>query len=569
MFQEWLRLHPDYPEEQAIYLDVGGNIGSCVMEMLHSTRAKIVVVEPHPLNLQKMTSTLVAQPMELRKRVALFPMAAGNESNHAINIYMSSNNRGNSIVGKEIRVDSSEAFQPAVPISVEALDNLFHSTTNYTIALMKLDVQGYECLALDGMTNHLLSRVQMIKTEADPTFLQQQGCTLGGLMDRLREANFSVTQRGSEMVARRDKPPLKAVAWERQIQTAAQSPKQQQQGVQNQAHRAINGLSSSANSSPRDSEDAKKERGIWVRQEYLDHLKTLGPIPRKVHVFWPKKTLLEHMELNMVKYGIGQLAQINPTWNVTVYDDADIGALIQQSTDLLPTEELKVLKTAHIVEQSDVARLIVLYRQGGLYVDLDTLMNKPLDPILRNDTLGKYMPALTLSTFRDINFAQSLLCSSPGNNLWKWHLERSTQVRLRGGYNENKRAKPLERLPNGWLQRTDLFKIGPPVYNEVLFSRVLDGPLAQKETSRAHNIPHPPKDTMAKAREAIEFGLGPENSGLILTTVEMGCTGLLVSYPNHCPPLQKHVAQRFFGIKQWGPEVQAHWDAAKKKEQEG
>ena len=44
------------------YLELGGNIGSCLMDMLQSTNATIVIFEPHPLNLSQMTTTLMKQP---------------------------------------------------------------------------------------------------------------------------------------------------------------------------------------------------------------------------------------------------------------------------------------------------------------------------------------------------------------------------------------------------------------------------------------------------------------------------------------------------------------------------
>ncbi|KAL3916063.1 MAG: hypothetical protein SGARI_008046, partial [Bacillariaceae sp.] len=168
----------------------------------------------------------------------------------------------------------------------------------------------------------------------------------------------------------------------------------------------------------------------------------------------------------------------------------------------------------------------------------------------------------------DINFAQALLCSAPGNNIWKWHLERSSQIRLTGGYDGDKGIKPLVRMPNGWLEdRSDLFKIGPPVYNDIIFTHVFDGPLAQDEIKKRYHIPRPPKTTMAAAREALENSMSPEYAGLIVTAYNKGCDGLLSgSHENErCPGIDKAAAQRFFGMKQWDKEVKEQADAAKNK----
>eukprot|EP00522_Entomoneis_paludosa_P003155 CAMPEP_0172476166 /NCGR_PEP_ID=MMETSP1065-20121228/70242_1 /TAXON_ID=265537 /ORGANISM="Amphiprora paludosa, Strain CCMP125" /LENGTH=457 /DNA_ID=CAMNT_0013234387 /DNA_START=104 /DNA_END=1477 /DNA_ORIENTATION=- len=192
LFYQWMKQNPHQKEEDMIFLDVGANIGTCVMQMLYTTKVKLIIFEPHPLNLQKLTSTLVAQPMEVRKRVALFPVGAGQGPVESP-IYMASNNRGNSVVGKVIKDTESQPFEEAATVYVEAIDDLFAADADaFTVPLMKMDIQGYECFAMDGM-QRVLQQINVIKTEATALWLDAQGCSEQGLKDRITNAGFSIT----------------------------------------------------------------------------------------------------------------------------------------------------------------------------------------------------------------------------------------------------------------------------------------------------------------------------------------------------------------------------------------
>jgi hypothetical protein len=96
----------DVINEQSVYLEIGGNIGSCVMQMLLTTKAPIIVFEPDPRNQFALTSTLMALPQELRDRVSLFPIALGSEKGSST-INAAHGNMGNSVVGTQIKDDSS------------------------------------------------------------------------------------------------------------------------------------------------------------------------------------------------------------------------------------------------------------------------------------------------------------------------------------------------------------------------------------------------------------------------------------------------------------------------------
>jgi hypothetical protein len=49
----------DGVNEKSVYVEIGGNIGSCVMQMLLTTKAPIIVFEPDPRNQFCLTNTLM------------------------------------------------------------------------------------------------------------------------------------------------------------------------------------------------------------------------------------------------------------------------------------------------------------------------------------------------------------------------------------------------------------------------------------------------------------------------------------------------------------------------------
>jgi FkbM family methyltransferase len=186
------RQHTLKSNKTMIYLDVGGNIGSCVMEMLHSTddAVNIVVFEPHPHNLAQLTRTIHGLAPHFRNRVVVFPIGVGDVTDGNFTMHMASNNRGNSVIGPTpIKDAPSQEFLRPTSIFVERLNDIFNAD-EVVIPLMKMDIQGFECKAWDGMSS-ILPVVDIIKTEAERKFLIGQGCRPQELRKRISIAGFT------------------------------------------------------------------------------------------------------------------------------------------------------------------------------------------------------------------------------------------------------------------------------------------------------------------------------------------------------------------------------------------
>ena len=195
-------------DEDALYVDVGTNIGACAMQMLALTRAHLVAVEPNPHNLFYLTRSLNLPGLSellaggkghsLRQRAIVFPMGAG-ATNGTVSLVMDPLNQGNSaissdglIAGRNPRETHALVRVPDVPI--RQLDDILDATDRLRrVRLLKLDVQGYECLVLRGASRTLRS-VDAIFAEADESQLRRQGCSVATLRQLLVMNGFTVNK---------------------------------------------------------------------------------------------------------------------------------------------------------------------------------------------------------------------------------------------------------------------------------------------------------------------------------------------------------------------------------------
>jgi FkbM family methyltransferase len=177
----------------SIYLEIGANIGSCVVEMLLSTDAKIILFEPHPKNLFCIHQTLQANH-GFSDRVVIVPVALGGETSHST-IFAATGNMGNSVVGKIIKDNPGQAFdqkdQHKIPI--ERLDSIITNAagTNIDIPLVKMDAQGFECHIVNGINIALAQQIYKIKFEVSRNHLRNQECN--DLLEKLRQLDFQIT----------------------------------------------------------------------------------------------------------------------------------------------------------------------------------------------------------------------------------------------------------------------------------------------------------------------------------------------------------------------------------------
>lgn len=140
-------------------------------------------------------------------------------------------------------------------------------------------------------------------------------------------------------------------------------------------------------------------------------------IPKIVHTTWSTKDIL-NSNSTLIENGLKNLIQLNPKWEVRVYDDNDIEQYLKEKLG----SDYDLVKDDHIVAKSDIWRLLKIYLEGGLYIDIDRLCNIPLSSIIEKDTRW------VLPTYKDSDFSQDFMLSAPNNpafgdavglNLWR------------------------------------------------------------------------------------------------------------------------------------------------------
>jgi len=107
--------------------------------------------------------------------------------------------------------------------------------------------------------------------------------------------------------------------------------------------------------------------------------------------------------------GVGNLPRLNPDWNIEVSDDDDVERYLR---DNLGRESYKAISSKKMVEKTDLWRLLKIFNEGGLYMDIDRYCNISLSDIL--EPLTKCV----LPTFQDIDFSQDFLLSVSGNPIY-------------------------------------------------------------------------------------------------------------------------------------------------------
>ena len=99
-------------------------------------------------------------------------------------------------------------------------------------------------------------------------------------------------------------------------------------------------------------------------------------IPKKIHFIWlgSKFPAAKYYERFYKTW-----EALHPTWEIILWDDERVKALIQEK-ELLNAKAFKM--ATNYGEKSDILRLELLYRFGGIYVDVDFKCLKPFDTLL-------------------------------------------------------------------------------------------------------------------------------------------------------------------------------------------
>ncbi len=103
-------------------------------------------------------------------------------------------------------------------------------------------------------------------------------------------------------------------------------------------------------------------------------------IPKTIHQTYHLKNLPVEIQEN-----INKLKSMNPGWEHKLYDDADIDKYIAQNMPEL-YKFYQMINPVYGAARADFFRYVLIYNEGGVYLDIKSSANKPLDEIIKNDT---------------------------------------------------------------------------------------------------------------------------------------------------------------------------------------
>ena len=275
----------------------------------------------------------------------------------------------------------------------------------------------------------------------------------------------------------------------------------------------------------------EEQHELQFQPGVLAAVRSLPPFPKIVHYIWKDKNILEK-NYEMLEHGAKRLRSLSPGWEFRVHDGADIRQKLESFTHPdIPEKFWDQLRDAHIVEQTDAFRLITIYETGGLYVDIDRVANVDLNVVIPDGT------RMVLPTYYDVNFAQDLFGSSPGNELIINVLKRQTELKTN-----------FKRI-NGWIRSSDHLEI---VH---MFSQSLEADFFGPR--RVYK-----KELWDVARHLLK----EHTDGAVVTKKDEWCDGLLITDYDGCKRVSRSSLYSDYDVKPWAAEVDKLFEDAEKKD---
>ena len=128
-------------------------------------------------------------------------------------------------------------------------------------------------------------------------------------------------------------------------------------------------------------------------------------IPKIIRTSWKTKDIID-FDHPLIEHGIRSLVKLNPDWKFEIHDDDEVNEYLKS---MLDASDYEALSNRHIVEKTDVWRLVKLYMEGGIYVDLDRLHDIPLSKAIPVNCMW------VIPTCRDYDFSHDIMITAPNN----------------------------------------------------------------------------------------------------------------------------------------------------------
>lgn len=141
-------------------------------------------------------------------------------------------------------------------------------------------------------------------------------------------------------------------------------------------------------------------------------------IPKIIHQSFPKKMLTKELKEN-----ISKIKKLNPNWEYRFYDDEDIVSFISKNYEPHILEYYNKINPKYGAARADLFRYLLIYKLGGVWLDIKSSINKPLDEVIKKDDvflLSQWQNKMT-EPFKGWGLHR-LLLHVPGGEFQQWHI---------------------------------------------------------------------------------------------------------------------------------------------------
>lgn len=172
------------------------------------------------------------------------------------------------------------------------------------------------------------------------------------------------------------------------------------------------------------------------------------------------------------KDNIAQLKAGNPGWDYAFFNDADVNAYIKAHVSDEEWDLVRLINPKYGVVLADLFRYLVIFNEGGVYLDIKSTAKRPLDDVIPADAefLISQWPNRIHERYRGFGL-HAELAFVPGGEFQQWH------VMARKGHPFLKavRERVFENLRNYTPQGfgTDAYGVlrlsGPIAYTKAIY----------------------------------------------------------------------------------------------------
>jgi mannosyltransferase OCH1-like enzyme len=139
-------------------------------------------------------------------------------------------------------------------------------------------------------------------------------------------------------------------------------------------------------------------------------------VPKIIHqVFFPGVELPAILEEN-----VRRIKTLNPTWEHRLYDEPDMVDFIGSTYGKRVLDYFHRINEKYGAARADLFRYLLLYKCGGVYIDIKSSLERPLDDVLRSEDV--YL----LSRWKGRQFegwgTHSHLKDVGGEEFQQWHI---------------------------------------------------------------------------------------------------------------------------------------------------